>query len=97
MKIVVFLSLLFATLTFAAPTEPPKEAENAIDAAGLKLRNEIYAPGGSRDIDVSIHNFLGRDRSIQPFLKTLGLGAPGEAKGGPSSESNLGAAKPPKP
>ena len=64
---------------------------------GLKLRKEIYAPGGSREIDVSIHNFLGRDRSIQPFLKTLGIGAPGEAKGGPSSESNPGAAKPPKP
>jgi thimet oligopeptidase len=65
--------------------------------AGLKLRKEIYAPGGSREIDVSIHNFLGRDRSIQPFLKTLGIGAPGEAKGGPSQESNPGAAKPPKP
>jgi len=65
--------------------------------AGLKLRQEIYAPGGSREIDVSIHNFLGRDRSIQPFLKTLGIGTPGEAKGGPSQESNPGAAKAPKP
>ncbi len=65
--------------------------------AGMKLRKEIYAPGGSRDIDVSIHNFLGRDRSIQPFLKSLGIKTPAEAKGGPSSESGAGAAKPPKP
>ncbi|HEY2800108.1 MAG TPA: M3 family metallopeptidase [Chthoniobacterales bacterium] len=64
---------------------------------GMKLRNEIYAPGGSRDIDVSIHNFLGRDRSIQPFLKTLGIKAPPKAKGGPSQESGTGAAPPPKP
>ena len=64
--------------------------------AGMKLRNEIYAPGGSRDIDISIHNFLGRDRSIQPFLKTLGIDAPGKAKGGPSNESSSGEA-PPKP
>jgi thimet oligopeptidase len=65
--------------------------------AGMKLRNEIYAPGGSRDIDVSIRNFLGRDRSIQPFLKTLGIESAGKAKGGPSTESDAGAAKPPKP
>ncbi len=63
---------------------------------GMKLRKEIYAPGGSRDIDVSIHNFLGRDRSIQPYLKTLGIGDEGKAKGGPSKESDTGAA-PPKP
>ena len=65
--------------------------------AGMKLRNEIYAPGGSRDIDVSIHNFLGRDRSVQPFLKTLGIKTPAKAEGGPSSESGAGAAPPPKP
>ena len=64
--------------------------------AGMKLRKEIYAPGGSRDIDISIHNFLGRDRSIQPFLKTLGIETPAKAKGGPSKESDTGAA-PPKP
>jgi thimet oligopeptidase len=64
-------------------------------AAGMKLRKEIYAPGGSRDIDISIHNFLGRDRSIQPYLKTLGIETPAKAKGGPSNENNAGAAKPP--
>ena len=63
--------------------------------AGLKLRKEIYAPGGSREIDTSIHDFLGRDRSIQPFLKTLGIDGPGKAKSGPSAESDAGAAKPP--
>ena len=46
----------------------------------MKLRKEIYAPGGSRDIDVSIHKFLGRDRSIQPYLKTLGIETPAKAK-----------------
>ncbi|MGI8890583.1 MAG: M3 family metallopeptidase [Chthoniobacterales bacterium] len=66
-------------------------------AAGMALRKEIYAPGGSRDIDISIHKFLGRDRSVQPFLKTLGIQGPGEAKGGPSQESNPGGAKPPTP
>jgi thimet oligopeptidase len=72
--------------------------ENAPDGfldkgVGMRLRNEIYAPGGSRDIDISIRKFLGRERSIQPFLKTLGIKT--EAKGGPSNESDTGAAKPP--
>ncbi len=49
--------------------------------AGMKLRKEIYAPGGSREIDISIRNFLGRDRSIQPYLKTLGIETPAKAKG----------------
>lgn len=66
-------------------------------SAGMRLRKEIYAPGGSRDIDISIHNFLGRDRSIQPFLKTLGIKTPAKAGGGPSAESGAGAAPPPKP
>jgi thimet oligopeptidase len=65
--------------------------------AGMKLRKEIYVPGGSREIDVSIHNFLGRDRSIQPYLKTLGIETPAKAQGGPSDESGVGAAKPPRP
>ncbi len=68
-------------------------------SAGMKLRQEIYAPGGSREIDISIHKFLARDRSIQPYLKTLGIDAPGKAGTVPSAESNSGAAppKPPKP
>jgi thimet oligopeptidase len=46
---------------------------------GLKMRNEIYAVGDSRDINVSIEKFLGRPRSIEPFLKRIGAERP-EAK-----------------
>ena len=43
-------------------------------------------------------NFLGRDRSIQPFLKTLGIKTPANAKGGgPRRKAGAGAAPPPKP
>lgn len=56
------------------------------EEAGMKLRNEIYAVGGSRDVNESIHAFLGRERSIEPFLKTLGIGGK-KAKGGPTKEN----------
>jgi len=39
--------------------------------AGMNLRREIYAPGDSRDVTLSITRFLGRKQSIQPFLKKL--------------------------
>jgi len=41
---------------------------------GMKLRSQIYAPGGSRDVEVSIRKFLGRKRSIEPFLESIGIG-----------------------
>ena len=41
--------------------------------AGLRMRNEIYAVGDSRDINVSIEKFLGRPRSLEPFLKKIGV------------------------
>ena len=41
--------------------------------AGRRLRDEIYAPGSSRDVTESIHAFLGRERSLEPFLKKLGI------------------------
>lgn len=41
---------------------------------GRRLRDEIYAPGDSRDVKVSIEKFLGRPQSIGPFLKTIGIG-----------------------
>jgi len=44
---------------------------------GMRLRNEIYAVGGARDVEASIEAFLGRDRSIEPFLKSLGIDQPG--------------------
>jgi thimet oligopeptidase len=41
--------------------------------AGMRMRNEIYSVGDSRDINVSIEKFLGRPRSIDPFLKKIGI------------------------
>ncbi|HEX4343059.1 MAG TPA: M3 family metallopeptidase [Verrucomicrobiae bacterium] len=41
--------------------------------AGMRLRKEIYEVGDSRDINISIEKFLGRPRSIQPFLKKIGI------------------------
>ncbi|PYJ31874.1 MAG: hypothetical protein DME88_13145 [Verrucomicrobia bacterium] len=57
--------------------------------AGMKLRREIYEPGDSRDVNVSIKKFLGRKQSIQPFLKKIGIGPEGKKKApaGPSQES----------
>ena len=40
---------------------------------GRRLRDEIYAVGNSRDANVSIEKFLGRPRSIEPFLKKIGV------------------------
>jgi thimet oligopeptidase len=52
--------------------------ENAPDGffdqtAGMKMRKEIYSMGDSRDINESIEKFLGRPRSIEPFLKKIGI------------------------
>jgi len=41
--------------------------------AGMRLRNEIYARGDSRDVNESIEKFLGRKQSVQPFLKKIGI------------------------
>ena len=41
---------------------------------GMRLRREIYEPGDSRDANISIEKFLGRPRSIEPFLKQIGIG-----------------------
>lgn len=43
---------------------------------GMRLRNEIYAVGDSRDPNVSIEKFLGRPQSIQPFLEKIGIAKP---------------------
>ncbi|HEY5346375.1 MAG TPA: M3 family metallopeptidase [Verrucomicrobiae bacterium] len=40
---------------------------------GMRMRNEIYAVGDSRDINISIEKFLGRPRSLEPFLKRIGV------------------------
>jgi Zn-dependent oligopeptidase len=56
--------------------------ENAPDGyfdveAGRRLRNEIYEKGSSRDVEISIEKFLGRKQSVDPFLKKIGMSAPG--------------------
>jgi thimet oligopeptidase len=57
--------------------------------AGIKLRHEIYEPGDSHDVTVSIEKFLGRKESIQPFLKKIGIGLQDNKKApaGPSHEA----------
>ena len=50
--------------------------------AGKRLREEIYAPGDSRDVNISIEKFLGRPRSIEPFLKRIGISSDGSTAGG---------------
>jgi thimet oligopeptidase len=45
--------------------------------AGMKLRQEIYQPGDSRDVTASIEKFLGRKQSVDPFLKKIGATASG--------------------
>src|SRR5438445_2569115 len=57
--------------------------------AGMKLRHEIYEPGDSRDVTVSIEKFLGRKQSVQPFLKKIGIG-PQETKKAPPGPSHEG-------
>ncbi len=51
--------------------ESPKRYFDA--EAGRRLRDEIYAPGDSRDVNESIEKFLGRPRSNKPFLKSIGI------------------------
>ena len=52
--------------------------------AGMKLRHDIYEPGDSRDVTVSIEKFLGRKQSVQPFLKRLGISANAKPKPPPA-------------
>ena len=56
--------------------------------AGMKLRREIYEPGDSRDVNVSVEKFLGRKQSVEPFLKKIGIGPKEKrkAQAGPSQE-----------
>ncbi len=41
--------------------------------AGMRLRKEIYEVGDSRDVNISIEKFLGRPRSLDPFLEKIGV------------------------
>jgi Zn-dependent oligopeptidase len=42
-------------------------------SVGHRLRKEIYEVGDSRDVNISIEKFLGRKRSVDPFLEKLGI------------------------
>jgi thimet oligopeptidase len=55
-------------------------------AAGMKLRKEIYEPGDSHEVTLSIEKFLGRKQSIQPFLEKLGIGEAKKAAPSPASK-----------
>jgi len=48
--------------------------------AGMRLRKEIYEVGDSRDVNISIEKFLGRPRSLDPFLKKIGINKPADDK-----------------
>src|SRR5437016_9652384 len=43
-------------------------------ALPICLRKEIYEPGDSRDVNISIEKFLGQPTSLEPFLKKIGIG-----------------------
>lgn len=40
---------------------------------GLRLRQEVYSRGDSRDVNVSIEKFLGRPHTHEAFLQKLGI------------------------
>ena len=45
-----------------------------LDAAvGLRLRNEVYGKGNTREVAESVEAFLGHKRSMQPFLEYVGI------------------------
>jgi len=44
-------------------------------ALGKLYREKILQPGGGRDADLILRDFLGRDPVIEPFLKSIGLEA----------------------
>jgi thimet oligopeptidase len=47
--------------------------------AGMRLRKQIYEVGDSRDVNISIEKFLGRQRSLEPFLKKIGINEAGKS------------------
>jgi thimet oligopeptidase len=38
------------------------------EKVGRRLRDEVYGVGHTRDVAESVEKFLGRPRSMQPFL-----------------------------
>lgn len=43
------------------------------EGVGRRLRNEVYGAGNTRDVADSVEKFLGRPRSMQPFLEYVGI------------------------
>ena len=39
----------------------------------MRLRNEVYGVGNTRDVADSVEKFLGRPRSQQPYLDYVGI------------------------
>ena len=58
-----------------------KAPEGFFDAGvGRRLRDQIYAVGDTRDANDSIEEFLGRERSLEPFLLEIGVNSGSGAK-----------------
>jgi len=43
------------------------------EKVGMRLRNEVYGVGNTRDVAESVETFLGRPRSQQAFLEDVGI------------------------
>ena len=43
------------------------------EKVGMRLRNEVYGVGHTRDVAESVEKFLGRPRSQQPYLDYVGI------------------------
>lgn len=55
-------------------SEFKKAPDGFLDATvGRRLRDEVYAAGDTRDVAVSVEKFLGRPRSMKPFLEYVGI------------------------
>ncbi|HVZ66351.1 MAG TPA: M3 family metallopeptidase [Lacunisphaera sp.] len=51
--------------------------EGFLDAnVGMRLRNEVYGKGNTRDVGESVEKFLGRPRSQELFLEYVGIKKP---------------------
>ena len=52
-----------------------KKAPNGFldEGVGRRLRKEIYGVGHTRDVSESVEVFLGRPRSMDPFLEYVGI------------------------
>ncbi|HYD82944.1 MAG TPA: M3 family metallopeptidase, partial [Opitutus sp.] len=55
-------------------SEFKKAPDGFLDVSvGRRLREEVYAVGDTRDVAESVEKFLGRPRSMKPFLEYVGI------------------------